>query len=249
MLQERSLTAPDVLCLTLIAVELLLDHFVVWRAFLRRSQADPTRARLWLYPVLTGELWTLAACVISLWLYEGRPWAYLRLSTPHGWRLWISVALVAALTATLAAMVVRLARLRRRRRVKMGSGAAAHAPHTGREFTWWAAVSLSAGFSEELIFRGFLIWAFRPLLGLWGAAALSLIVFATAHAYHGVAGALAVGIVGAFLTLVVLIFGSLWPAVAMHVLIDLQQGFAAWLVLRKAPDPESVVTSPGPSST
>jgi len=124
----------------------------------------------------------------------------------------------------------------------MRSQAAALAPHTRRELAWWAAVSLSAGFSEELLFRGYLIWAFRPLLGLWGAAALSLVVFAVAHAYHGAAGALATGIVGAFLTLVVLILGSLWPAVAIHLVIDLQQGFAAWLVLQKAPDPVPLTT-------
>jgi hypothetical protein len=110
-------------------------------------------------------------------------------------------------------------------------------------------VSLSAGFSEELIFRGYLIWAFQPLLGLWGAAALSLVVFAAAHAYHGAAGALAAGVVGAFLTLMVVIFGSLWPAVAAHLLIDLQQGLAAWLVLQEAPDPNLVATPPVPSST
>ena len=243
------MTAPDLLCLTLIAFELLFDHFVVWRAFLRRSQVDPNRARLWLYPALVGELWVLVACVLSLWLYQGRRWALLRLSAPHGWRLWISLALVSALSAGLAASVVRLARLRRRKRVTMRGQAAAHAPHTRRELGWWAAVSLSAGFSEELIFRGFLIWAFQPLLGLWGAGALSLIVFAAAHGYQGAAGALAVGVVGAFLTVVVLIFGSLWPAMAMHLLIDLQQGFTAWLVLQKPPDHKLVATPPAPSST
>jgi membrane protease YdiL (CAAX protease family) len=241
------MTAPDLLCLTLIAFVLLFDHFVVWRAFLRRSQVDPTRARLWLYRALVGELWAMAACVLALWLYQGRPWALLRLSALHGWRLWTSLALVSAVAATLAAMIVRLARLRRRKRVKIRSQAVAHAPHTRRELAWWAAVSLSAGFSEELIFRGFLLWAFQPLVGLWGAAALSLIVFAAAHAYQGAAGALAVGIVGAFLTLVVLIFGSLWPAVALHLLMDLQQGFAAWLVLQKEPEPTPVVTPPAPS--
>lgn len=119
----------------------------------------------------------------------------------------------------------------------MRSQAIAYAPHTRRELAWWAAVSLSAGFSEELICRGYLIWVFRPLLGLWGASALSLVVFAVAHAYHGAAGALAAGLVGAFLTVVVLISGSLWPAVVIHLLIDLQQGFAAWLVLQREPDP------------
>jgi membrane protease YdiL (CAAX protease family) len=228
---------PDLLCLALIGVWLALDHIVVWRGFLRRLQVDPTRARLWLYPALVGELWAMAAYVISLWWYEGRPWVFLRLSAPHGWRLWSSVALVLALTIALAATIVRLARLMRRKRVKIRNQAAARAPHTKYELAWWGAVSLSAGFSEELIFRGYLIWAFRPLLGLWGAAALSVAVFAVAHAYQGIAGALATGVVGALLTLVVLMLGSLWPAVVIHLLIDLQQGVAAWLVLHNESDP------------
>ncbi len=39
--------------------------------------------------------------------------------------------------------------------------------------------------------------------------------------------------VGAFFTLVVAIFVSLWPAIALHALIDLGQGTIAWLALRE----------------
>jgi CAAX protease family protein len=226
---------PDILCLTFIAAWLVVDYFLVWRIFLRRSQADPPRARLWFYAALVGELWAAVAVVVSLWLYEGRPWTLLRLGAPDGWRLWISVGSVLAVTVALGVTTVRLARLTRRKRVKMPTQAATRAPHTRHELAWWAAVSLSAGFSEELIFRGYLIWVLQPLLGLWGAAILSVVVFAVAHAYQGAAGVVATGVVGGFLTLVVLIFGSLWPAVAIHMLIDLQQGFAAWLVLRRQP--------------
>lgn len=235
------MTLPDLLCLGFIAAGLLTDHFVVWQAFLRRSRVEPAQARLWLYRALIVEMWTLVAAVVLLWLYQARSWALLRLDLPRGPRLWISTALLLAITALLAVTLVRLARLRRRRRVKMRNQATTHGPHTRRELAWWAAVSFSAGCSEELIFRGFLIWAFQPLLGLWGAAALSLVVFAAAHAYQGVAGVLAVGVVGALLTLVVVIFGSLWPAVVIHAALDLQQGIAAWLVLEKPPDPAGLV--------
>lgn len=237
---------PDLLCLAFIALDLLADHFVVWQAFLRRSRVDPARARLWLYRALITELWVLVGAVVLLWLYQGRSWALLRLDLPRGIRLWISVALVLAVTALLVATIVRLARLQRRRRVKVRSQAIAHAPHTTRELAWWALVSVSAGCCEELIFRGFLIWAFQPLLGLWGAAVLSVVVFAAAHAYQGAAGVLATGVVGAILTVVVLVFGSLWPAVAIHVVLDLQQGIAAWLVLHRAPDSEALATPSTP---
>jgi membrane protease YdiL (CAAX protease family) len=232
------LMAPlDILCLVLIAAWLVVDHLVVWRSFLRRSHAEQPRARLWLYEALVAELWTGVALVVSLWLYEGRSWTLLRLNVPDGWRLWVSVGSVLAVIVALGATTVRLERLTRRKRVRMSTEAAARAPHTKHELAWWAAVSVSAGLAEELIFRGYLIWALQPLLGLWGAAVLSLVVFAVAHAYQGAAGVVATGVVGGLLTLVVLVFGSLWPAVAIHLLIDLQQGFAAWLVLRKQPHP------------
>jgi hypothetical protein len=38
--------------------------------------------------------------------------------------------------------------------------------------------------------------------------------------------------VGAFFTLVVAIFGSIWPAIALHALIDLGAGAMAWLAFR-----------------
>lgn len=226
------MTTLDLLCLALMALVMLLDHFVLWPAFLRRSEADSGRARLWLYPVWVSAAWTLVASVAALWLYERRSWEALRLIPLHGWRLWSSMSLVFVVAIMLGAPIVKVARLRRRKRVKLQGHAEGLVPRTRRELGWWALVSLSAGFSEELIFRGYLIWAFTPLLGLWGAAAFSVAVFAAAHGYQGGKGVLATGIVGGLLTLLVLMIGSLWPAIAMHVLIDLEQGVVAWLLLR-----------------
>ncbi len=92
---------------------------------------------------------------------------------------------------------------------------------------------MSAGFCEEFVFRGYLIFAFQPFAGLWGAAVISIALFAVAHAYQGASGVVMTGAVGSVLTLVVLISGSLLPAVALHALIDVGQGTVAWLVLSK----------------
>ncbi len=70
--------------------------------------------------------------------------------------------------------------------------------------------------------------------------------------YQGWNGVLRTGIVGAVFTLVVAIFDSLWPAIALHALIDLGSGMMAWLALRegsargdvveseRSPEPQSV---------
>jgi membrane protease YdiL (CAAX protease family) len=227
-------TTPDLLYLALIGVLLLVDHFVLWPTFLRRSQADPGRARLWLWSGWMIMLWTLVAAGVALWLSGARAWESLRLITPRGWRLSVAIGLVLASVIAYARPVVRIARSKRPKRVRMGRPDAERlVPHTGSELGWWVATSLSAGFCEEFIFRGYLIWAFQSLLGLWGAAALSVVVFALAHGYQGAKGILSAGIAGSLLTLVVLISGSLLPAIALHALVDIGQGLVAWLVFRQ----------------
>jgi uncharacterized protein len=208
---------------------------VLWPTFVARSQTDPGRARIWLWSKWMTMLWALVAAGVALWLLEVRAWAALRLTIPHGWRLWSAIGLAFAVAMSYGRTVVRIARSKRPKRVKIANpGAERLAPRTQSEFGWWIAVSLSAGFCEEFIFRGYLIWAFQPVFGLWGAAVFSVVAFAMGHAYQGTKGILATGIVGGLFTLVVLIFGSLWPAIALHALVDIGQGSIAWLALRRA---------------
>jgi CAAX protease family protein len=237
-------TTADLLYLALIAIGLFVDHFVLWPTFLRRSQADPSQARLWLWSGWMILLWTLVATGVALWLFEARTWEALRLTIPRGWRLWSSIGLVFALPITYARTVVRVTRRRRSRRIKVGNPHVEKlSPHTRSELGWWVALSLSAGFCEEFIFRGYLIFAFQPMLGLWGAAMFSVVVFAAGHAYQGAKGVLATGIVGSLLTLVVLISGSLLPAIALHALVDIGQGLVAWLVFRRTQDGGDMVAA------
>jgi membrane protease YdiL (CAAX protease family) len=106
-------------------------------------------------------------------------------------------------------------------------------PHTQREMFWFAGVSLTAGFCEEFLYRGYFVWALSPWLGQWAAAALSLAFFAVGHIYQGWNGVLRTGMVGAIYTMVVMLLDSLWPAIALHVLVDLGSGTMSWLALRE----------------
>jgi membrane protease YdiL (CAAX protease family) len=223
----------DFLYLGLIAALLLLEHFVVWPGFLVRSQADEDRARLWVWSRWMLVLWTLTGAGIALWLFEARGWGGLRLVVPRGWRLWGAIGFVSALAIAYGRPIVRIARSKRRRRIQFGNPQVARiAPHTRSELGWWLALSLTAGFCEEFVFRGYLLWAFEPKLGLWGAAGVALVIFVAAHAYQGVTGVVPVAIVGALLTLTVLAFQSLLPAMVLHAVIDVTQGLLAWFAFR-----------------
>ena len=231
------MTISDWCYTALIASGFLIDHFVCWPAFLRRSQLDQPSARIWLYSIAMALLWTLVIVGIALWLSNGRTWPALGMTVPKGWRLWGSVILIVGITLHQARAVTKIARIsgpKPKLRARIGKRSIA-LPHTSAELRWFVAVSLTAGFCEEFLFRGYLIWAFAPLLGWWGAAALSLSVFAAAHAYQGKAGVITSGFGGAVLTLLVAITGSLIPAIVLHALIDIISGVVAWLVLREEP--------------
>jgi uncharacterized protein len=227
---------PDLLYVALFAVASpVIDYSLFWPAHRRISQADPAWARRWLWASTIGSQWTLVAFGTALWIASNRPLTSLGFTVPDGWRLWVGIAVVilfAAYQGWAITILIRSSEQRAALRPQF-SALAAVLPHTRTELPWFAGVSLTAGFCEEFLYRGYFIWVFAPWIGWWGAAALSLPFFAVAHAYQGWKGVLRTGAAGAFFTLIVAIFESLWPAIALHALVDLGSGAMAWVVLRE----------------
>lgn len=77
---------------------------------------------------------------------------------------------------------------------------------------------------EEIMFRGFVLWYIRVWTGLVPAALISCVVFGLAHAYLGSAHVLRTTLFGVFMVLLVLVSGSLWPAMIVHAAVDLNSG-------------------------
>ncbi len=230
-------TLLDLLYVALFAIVLpLLDYLVVWPALQRKIDVDPVRAknRFWVFVIVSS--WIVVAAGAALWISNNRSWADLGFNIPEGWRLWLAIALVLLVIAYIfqaSAAVARDPGVRATVRSQMTGKTADLLPRTKREVVLFGGVSLTAGFCEEFLFRGYFLWALAPWLGWWGAAALSLIIFAGAHAYQGWNGVLRTGIVGLLYTLIVAMCGSLWPAIILHFLWDFGMGFIAWLALRE----------------
>lgn len=97
-------------------------------------------------------------------------------------------------------------------------------PRTPREKRVFALLSVAAGVSEELAYRGYAIGALAPLLGTGGAAAATSFVFGILHGYQGLLGTLRTTVMGGLLAWGFLASGSLWPAIVAHCAIDLVAG-------------------------
>jgi uncharacterized protein len=101
-------------------------------------------------------------------------------------------------------------------------------PVSASDRGWFVALSVTAGITEELVFRGFLIHALvvatgSPVL----AVVLSSGVFGVVHAYQQPVGALRATVLGACLALPLVIHGSIYPAILAHAAIDVAAGL--WL--------------------
>ena len=234
----NALTPTDVLLLVLLVLGLPLR---AWYAMRRLRAASPEEAadlrpRLWLRAVLTQ--WLIAAAVVLQWVFLRRPFESLSLVPVFGWGaggVLLGVVLMAVVLqpqrSSLASSPEAVARLRSRlepvRRLMPASRA---------EWPGFVPLALTAGICEELLFRGFLLWVLAHLLPSWWLAALvQAALFGVAHLYQGPRGVLTTFFVGAFLTGVVWISGSLWPAMLVHALLDLNAGD---LAIRAAELPE-----------
>jgi CAAX protease family protein len=228
---------PDLLFLLAIAVAWpLYDHYVDWPRFLRSIAEGRRDARAREYRLIIRRQWLLTAAGIAVWMWAGRSVAALGLTWPGGWRLGLSaglVALLAALSLKNARSVARSGTAKAKVRKAVAS-VETLVPHTDAELGWFVATSLTAGFCEEFLFRGWFIGALSPWLGWWGAALLAVPPFGLLHAYQGRKGVVSTGVVGLVMTLVVAATGSLVPAMVLHALVDIGSGIVIWLALREA---------------
>lgn len=97
-------------------------------------------------------------------------------------------------------------------------------PVTGGERWAFGALSVVAGFGEEIAFRGFSMATASPFMGVGGAAALTSLAFGALHAYQGGLGVIRTASIGMLLATSWVVLESLWPAIVAHIVIDLVGG-------------------------
>ncbi|HEY1808564.1 MAG TPA: CPBP family intramembrane glutamic endopeptidase [Acidobacteriaceae bacterium] len=145
----------------------------------------------------------------------------------RGWRAWAEDLVAAAVfwvTSATILVVIGLA-LRMAHLATPDKTLMALAPRTGLELLLWIMLSITAGFCEEFVFRGYFLRQFSSLGAGVGIGVLaSSLLFGVSHGYEGAAGMIAITLYGALFCVLVLLRRSLRPGMMAHAWHDIFSG-------------------------
>jgi len=101
-------------------------------------------------------------------------------------------------------------------------------PRGPLEVTVWVALSVTAGFCEESIFRGYLQTQFRALTGsVILAVLLQGVIFGVSHGYQGLRNVIAITVYGVVIGALAVWRRSLKPGMILHAWTDVFGGIFA----------------------
>ena len=224
----RSATLLAPLWHTAIILVLLLGISLV-NALTRHLAATPAHTHYVMYGVTLVWEWVLLALVHWGLLMRRTPLRQLLgVRRPGAREFWTDVGIAigfwfASLIALgLVGVLLRAARLHPE---KIRSVVSHMAPASPAELALWFALSISAGFCEELIFRGYLQQQFSSLTRrIWIGIAISAVFFGLSHGYEGASGMLLITLYGAFFGILAHLRCSLRPGIIAHAWHDSLSG-------------------------
>ncbi len=220
----HSLTLADHIIFGLLAF--VLPLFAIFRVRPQVSKIpQQTALKIKLYWLNSGVLCFGGLTIIVLWFLTGRAWSDM------GWQLvsaeWFPEWVLIMLFFLLLYMFDTFLSWNELEE----HPAASLLPKNWKEFAHFGSVvSLSAGFCEEIIFRGFLIAYLITLFEgspgvVWIAIGLSTIIFAVLHAYQGWVAIVKIALLTFMFGLIFVMTKSLWPVIILHFAVDFIGGF------------------------
>lgn len=104
-------------------------------------------------------------------------------------------------------------------------------PHTLPELALWVPLTISAGFCEEYIFRGYFQRQFGVLTGsLWAGVLIQAAFFGFAHGYQGASDMLIIFCLGLIFGVVTKLRKSLRPTIFAHAWTDFFAGLIGYII-------------------
>jgi membrane protease YdiL (CAAX protease family) len=181
------------------------------------------------YRRVLARQWALVVAVVAALAALGVPPSGIGLR----WRVEAAPPLAAVVLPGVAAVGIATVVLRAQARLRPAAAlaprllrpVAALLPTTARERRYFAAVAVSAGVGEEVLYRGVVVWwlaSTAPALGTTGIAVASAGMFGLAHAYQGPLGVAATSAAGYVLASMYVVTGSLVAPMVLHAVVDLR---------------------------
>ena len=96
-------------------------------------------------------------------------------------------------------------------------------PITKKEKNLWKLVSLNTGITEEIVYRGTLIYIIGNLVGsssLFNVVIITNIIFGLGHSYQGIKGVVKTGLIGFLFSILYVTTNSLILPMILHFFID-----------------------------
>ncbi|MEM7315542.1 MAG: CPBP family intramembrane glutamic endopeptidase [Planctomycetota bacterium] len=232
----------DYLLLLVLAIVWPVYAYINMRLHPYEKIKDDHNIRMQSYNESLLTLWGLCIAVLLTWLHYQRPFEGLGFRLGSGWGLYAAWGLAVAGVAFSFSQSLQV-RLDSKVREKLEAQLRAVGemtrfimPVTDQENRRAMCLAITAGITEEVIFRGYLIWALGMFANPWLAGLGSVLLFVLLHLYQDKAGLVQVTGFAIVATMMYLISGSLWPCIFLHVGVDIFNIRLARYVWRHAVD-------------
>ncbi|MEO1303412.1 MAG: CPBP family intramembrane glutamic endopeptidase [Pseudomonadota bacterium] len=247
LLSTDSLTLFDLVLLAyIVAIEPIRAFLKADAGRAKLASSDPN-VRVETYTRTILHLWAIAMPILILWAVNDREWHDLGFQIEATWVAatgWAIAILVSGYfgVALLSAIQNKETRDYIRGQLDGSETISNLMPQTAAEKDLFHLCSITAGITEEVIYRAYLIWAFSLFLPVWAAACIGLIVFTLVHIYQGWKELPSVFAMGALFTLIYILSGSIWPAIVTHILVDSLQNSMIWRVRQDTRSDDETLT-------
>lgn len=234
----------------LVAVIVVVGLYAIFRAqpAMKATRYD-TATRITTYWANGAVLLVGAAAILGAWRFAGRDLRDIGLRPGEVGPAAIALT-VGFVLWYLAETWWRLSGPRRARTIARGRRDVPFIPETPREYRHFAVLAASAGVTEEIIFRGFLISYVVAILGdslvgLTVAIVVPALGFAIAHRYQDARSVRFIAGLAIVFGAIAVLTGSLLIPMVLHVVINLVGGAIA---LRVAPEARALETGEAPAT-
>ncbi len=209
----------------------VIDYF--WDKRIKRDLKNYNKVKT--YKMIMLIQWSVVGAIFLLFWLKGISFEKLGFVTTHadikGFLLFVAGILTSVILLILVYLAVPYGR---KKLIEQFEAIEILLPVGVKERLLFAAVAVTAGFCEEVIFRGFMFY-YLDQLG-WGLSTLAIaiitsILFGLVHGYQGWKGIIFTGLIGFAMAKLYISHGSIWVPIILHIIIDLK--FAVMPNLKK----------------